>query len=257
MVPASFLSVTPDDTHTSEPPPSSEKAAESRWTDDRVTIEKLRADDAIAWHQLIIRLGRIAKDYLKFTFSGSAHVLSIGDAEEIASILAAEIYREINTLTSLDHLEAYFRTGLRRDALDLKARLHALKRGGGEVISLGDPEILASKKQRKSDEVEREEQSKDEEEIAPVASLVTPANLAQQNELRKIIFDCAAELDLEDRKMLFGVYLGKSHAEIALEMEVSTASVGSRLQRIYAKLRPKIIARMGVKGLKDYGITID
>ena len=136
--------------------------------------------------------------------------------------------------------------------------MHALKRGGGNVISLGDPEILAGKKQRKSDELEREEQSKDDDiEIAPVASLVTPANEAQLNELRKIIFECAAELDLDERKMLIGVYLGKSHAEIAVEMEVSTASVGSRLQRIYAKLRPKIIARMGVKGLKDCGITID
>ena len=250
--------MTPDDTQPSKPSPNSAKEAESRWTDDRVTLQKLRADDGIAWHVLLIQLGRIAKDYLKFTFSGTAHVLSIEDAEEIASILAAEIYKKINTFTTLDHLEAHFREGLRHDALDLKDRLQALKRGSGNVISLGDPEILAGKKQRKSDEVERDEQSKDDDaEIAPLISLVTPADLAQQTDLRKLIFDCAAELDLEDRKMLFGVYLGKNHSEIAMEMKIGITSVGSRLQRIYKKLRPKIITRMGVKGLKDYGITID
>ena len=151
-------------------------------------------------------------------------------------------------------MEAYFRTGLRRDALDLKARLHALKRGGGNVVSLGDPEILVGKKPQKNFELEPGSED-NTGEILDELNRTTPADLSQQNELRRIIFDCAATLNLDERKLLSLAYLDKSHAEIAKKINAGITSVGSMLQRVYKKLRPKIIARIGVEGLKEYGIT--
>jgi DNA-directed RNA polymerase specialized sigma24 family protein len=236
------------------------KTASTRWTDGRVTLEKLKDYDEDAWDIVLVRLAGIAKEYISKVFSGGANVVTIEDAEDMASlIISKDLYPNIVIFESLDNLEARFRKSLRFDALDLKDKLTALKRGDGKVISMGDPELLADAEALKDLELHPKSAVEDDDAkiVGEKVSVITPAVLAEQNDLRKIIFNCAATLDLDDRKMLYCVYIEKTHAEIAKEMNVGISSVGSRLQRIYQKLRPKIIACMGVKGLKDYGITID
>jgi len=238
----------------------SSKNVPSRWTDDRVTLEMLKAHDDEAWDIVLVKLASIGKEYITKTFSGGAKVVTIEDAEELASsIIAKELYEKIDNFKSLDHLEAHFRKALRFDALDLKDKLAALKRGGGKVYPMGDPEQLAGAEALKDLQLHPKSAVEDDgaDIVGQEVSCITPADETENNDLRKIIFNCAATLDMDERKMLYCVYIDKTHAEIAKEMKMGVSSIGSRLQRIYKKLRPKIIARMGQKGLKDYGITID
>ena len=76
--------------------PATSKAVESRWTDERVTLEKLKSDDETAWNLVLIQLTRIAKEYVRWAFSEGARVLSIEDADEMLTLTGLRLLYERN-----------------------------------------------------------------------------------------------------------------------------------------------------------------
>ena len=235
--------------------------SQDSWADGRITLKKLCARDEDAWTLLLTRLSLIAIGYVTRSFSSDENVVTAEDAEDLASKLALSLYKNINDFTSLGHLEGYFRTALKNDALDLKEYLQAEKRGGGKVHSFGDPEILAGKKPLKQPVVEDWEllTNKAVEDDGPEATealtRITPETTSELLELRRIIFDAVGELKPHERKMVNLVYLGHKQAEMATILKMSVKKIGTMLGRIYQKLRPKIIDRMSRNDLKNYGIT--
>jgi RNA polymerase sigma factor (sigma-70 family) len=191
--------------------------------------------------------------------------LTFLDAEDLTSIVICELYKRIDTFTSLDHLEAYFRKGLKHRAISRKRGMDAQSRGGGNVISASDPELSKSPKKNRIGAIEaalkarvepyindagEDDSAKFFEEINVVLSQES-IDLA---ELKKIIFDCATELSEKEREMIGYIYENKSQPKIAEAMKKGVGQITAERDRIYKKLQRKLLLRLGKQGLKDYGI---
>jgi RNA polymerase sigma factor (sigma-70 family) len=235
------------------------------WADAPFTLEQLKAKESGAWRELIMIFTHIAENYIRRSFTNPSDLqpLTFKDSEEITSAVAENIYKRIESIKTLDHLEASFRTGLRHRAIDRKRKMDTLRRGGGQIYSAGDPEVLPGKQLGKIEaelkaRVEPHTNAVIEDDSSTGVEFTQDAstgNSLEQADLRKIIFDCATELSAPERELLGHIYADEQHHEIAKAMGISTSSVGSRLKRVFKKLEPKILAHIGQQGVKDYGLN--
>jgi RNA polymerase sigma factor (sigma-70 family) len=240
---------------------------DTRWADASFNLEQLKSREPHAWRELIKIFTRIAENYIRksFTNSGDIQPLTFLDAEELTSTVIADLYSRIDKIKTLDHLEASFRTALKHRTIDRKRSMDAERRGSGEVLSAADPELLPGKHLSKNEadyktKVEpytNKALENDESTVVEGTQVILDQSNLEQEELRKIIFDCATELNEQERELLARIYNNEKHAEIAKALNIGTGSIGSRLKRIYEKLEPQIRARLGKQELEDYGIKTD